>query len=72
MSLNTLLRRVLNMAPMVMNPDWSPPNFVDPPSLVKITYGIGITSMTVTALAIVLRYISSFKLHARLAVHDCE
>ena len=60
--------------PLVPNPDGSPPNYIDPPSLAPAMTGVGVSLTVVTALLVVIRICTNAKSarvrRGRLGVDD--
>ncbi|OTA92255.1 hypothetical protein M434DRAFT_32044 [Hypoxylon sp. CO27-5] len=60
----------LSRIPFVANPDGSPPNFVNPPSLKAVTYAVTIVLMVISFLLVLFRVRVQLKGHAKLAFDD--
>ncbi|KAL9618243.1 MAG: hypothetical protein Q9160_007013 [Pyrenula sp. 1 TL-2023] len=56
--------------PLAPNPDGSPPNFVDPPSLKGVVLEVGITFTVITGIVLILRLFTNFKLQRKLGLGD--
>lgn len=62
----------LSQIPFVANPDGSPPNFVDPPSLKAVTYAVTIILMVISFLLVLFRVRIHLAGHSKFAFDDCE
>ena len=62
----------LSKVPLLPNPDGSPPNFVNPPSLKVATYSVSVILMVATIGLVLLRLRTNLKLHKKFGVDDCE
>lgn len=62
----------ITKAPLANNPNGDPPNFVDPPSLAAVTYGMTCTMMVLAFGLVGLRVTSVIKKDRRLKIDDCE
>lgn len=60
----------LSTIPLLANPDGSPPNFVDPPSLKATTYTVTIILMVASFMLVSLRLRANLKLYHKFAIDD--
>ena len=58
--------------PLARNPSGAPPNFVDPPSLEHVTYGLVAAMGALTFSFVLLRLLPALKKNAGLKLDDCE
>lgn len=62
----------LTKTPLLPNPNGSPPNFDDPPSLKAATYSVTLIVITLSLALLALRLRTNLKIHKKLATDDCE
>jgi hypothetical protein len=66
----------LSAIPLGVNPDGSPPNFIDPPSLATAVEGVGVTFAVFATICVALKLYSSFthtkKRKYRDRLDDCK
>jgi hypothetical protein len=62
----------LSKIPLAKNPDGSPPNFMDPPSLVAEAYSVILILMITSFTIMALRLYSNILSHRKLLVDDCK
>ncbi|KAF2110601.1 hypothetical protein BDV96DRAFT_552902 [Lophiotrema nucula] len=60
----------LSKIPLIPNPNGSPPNFVDPPTLAPVLRGVICTMISVSANFVVIRFIASHRQHKRPQMDD--
>ncbi|KAF2704336.1 hypothetical protein K504DRAFT_442482 [Pleomassaria siparia CBS 279.74] len=60
----------LSKVPMGVNPSGAPPNFIDPPSLGPVTYGVVISLMIVTVPFVFTRIYNNWKQYSRMGLDD--
>ena len=56
--------------PLVPNPDGSPPNYIDPPSLAPAMTGVGVSLTVVTAFLVIIRIFTNTKSVRGIGVDD--
>lgn len=61
----------LSYTPLANNPDGSPPNFDNPPSLEPLVLGITVTAMIISFGFICIRMAHKLSLGSRLFAEDC-
>lgn len=62
----------LSKIPLALNPNGSPPNFIDPPSLEPAFLGVGISLITLSAILLSIRILANYKHAGKLWVDDCK
>lgn len=62
----------LGRTALVKNPDGSPPNFDNPPSLAGTTYGVCGAMIVVSAMFVAVRIWTNFRMKRSLPVDDCR
>lgn len=62
----------LSKVPLAPNPSGAPPNFVDPPSLANISYGLVSAMLVLSSVLVILRVLSGLKKDRWLKVDDCK
>ncbi|KAI1199745.1 hypothetical protein F5X97DRAFT_341494 [Nemania serpens] len=60
----------LSQIPLMPNPDGSPPNFIDPPSLKGVTIAVSTILLSASAIIVPLRLQTNHKIYSRLAYDD--
>ncbi|KAJ4368975.1 hypothetical protein N0V83_006057 [Neocucurbitaria cava] len=60
----------LSKIPLAPNPNGSPPNFIDPPSLEPAFLGVGISLITLSAILLSIRILANYKHAGKLWVDD--
>lgn len=61
----------LSTIPLAPNPNGSPPNFVDPPSLANTILGVAIPLMVISTILVGIRLATNFKNTRKLGLDDC-
>jgi hypothetical protein len=62
----------LSKIPLRPNPDGSPPNFINPPSLASTTYGLVSLLVVLSGAVLSLRILSALKQYGRCRIDDCK
>ncbi|KAJ2995732.1 hypothetical protein NUW58_g1189 [Xylaria curta] len=60
----------LSQIPLLPNPDGSPPNFIDPPSLEGVTVAVSTILLVVSTILVPLRLRTNYKIYGKFAYDD--
>ncbi len=65
-------QRDLSKTPLAINPSGIPPNFDDPPSLAGTLCAVGATLLFLSAIFVVIRLATNYRVIGKLGIADCE